>query len=132
MISGTAFTIEGPQMVEAACRGMRTGIVAPSEIDEIQSQCESERALCLACDDGMLVVDVRSSPSGDAIEMFIWLAVGFKHGAVERQDAAMRAIARDLGATTVAFQSRRRGWGRRLGPEWHRRGKDEFVRQVDG
>jgi hypothetical protein len=77
----------------------------------------------------MIVVDLR--PYGDDLEMFVWIAIAFRHGAFERQDAAVRAIARDLGAQTIAFQTRRRGWARRLGPEWHRRGSNEFVRQVD-
>jgi hypothetical protein len=62
--------------------------------------------------------------------MFVLLAVAFKHGAVERQDAALQIIARDLGARTIAFRARRKGWARRLGPEWQRRGTDEFVRAV--
>lgn len=129
MISGTSFTIEDPRMVEAACRGLAPTIASPSEIREIQSQCEEERAMCLANEDGMLVVDLR--PHGDALEMFVWIAVAFRHGAFERQDAAIHRIGCDLGAKTIAFQSRRRGWGRRLGPEWRRRGNDEFVCDVD-
>lgn len=128
MISGTNFTIEDPGMVSAACRGMRPGVVSVSEIEEIRAQCEGERALCLACDDGMIVVDLR--PGSEGLEMFIWIAVAFKHGAFSRQDAALDRIGRDLGAQTIAFQTRRRGWARRLGPEWRRRGTDEFVRRV--
>ena len=67
---------------------------------------------------------------GDALELFILVAVAFRFGAVERQDAALLQIARDLEAKTVAFQARRKGWGRRLGPEWSRRGTAEFVRDV--
>lgn len=128
MISGTQFTIEEPEFVMHACRGLRPGVAAASEIAEIQAKCRDEQALCLACDDGMVVVDLR--PAGREIEMFVWIAVAFKRGFYERQDAAAQAIARDLGASQIAFQSRRRGWGRRLGPEWHRRGSDEFVRTI--
>ena len=87
-----------------------------------------KRPLRLACEDGMLVLDLRPGPEG--LELFVWLAIAFRHGAYERQDAALLAIARDLGALTIAFAARRRGWARRLGPEWHRRGKDEFMRRV--
>lgn len=128
MISGTEFTIEEPVFVEMACRGLAPTIANASEIAEIRSQCASNRAMCLACPDGMVVIDLR--PFGDDLELFVWLAVAFKHGAYERQDAALDLIGRDLGATTVAFQSRRRGWGRRLGPEWQRRGTEEFVRRI--
>jgi len=66
----------------------------------------------------------------DGFEMYVLLAVAFSHGAVERQDAALQTLARDLGADAIAFRARRRGWARRLGPEWKRRGTDEFVRMV--
>jgi hypothetical protein len=103
-------------------------VATASELAEIQAQCEKEEALCLACEDGMIVIDLRPGPEG--LEVFVWLAIAFRHGAYERQDAALLAIARDLGAQTIAFVARRRGWARRLGPEWHRRGKDEFMRRV--
>ena len=128
MISDTSFTIEPPEFVTHACRGMRAGVASASEIAEVVAECEAERAMCLACPDGMLVVDVR--PGTEGLELFVWLAVAFRFGAFTRQDAALDSIGRDLGARTVAFQTRRRGWGRRLGPEWVRRGSTEFVRGV--
>lgn len=128
MISDTEFTIEPPEMVEIACRGLAHTIATPSEIAEIKAQCESEKAICLACEDGMVVVELRAT--NDALELFVWIAIAFSFGAFERQETALRAIAVDLNAQTLAFQARRRGWGRRLGPEWTRRGRDEFVRAV--
>lgn len=129
MISGTDFAIESPLFVTEACRGLRRGVASASEVVEIRAQCEADEALCLACEDGMVVVDLRPGPEG--LEMFVWIAVAFRHGAFARQDAALQAIARDLGASTIAFQTRRRGWARRLGPEWQRRGTVEFVRKVE-
>ena len=128
MISGTSFVIEDAVFVSAACRGLRRGVADASEIAEVQAQCASEHALCLSCEDGFAVVELR--PQDDVLELFVWIAVAFKHGFYERQDAALDAIGRDLGATQVAFQSRRRGWGRRLALTWRKRGSDEFVRQI--
>ena len=130
MISGTDFTIEEPVFVQKACHGLRHSVASISEIAEIEAECEAERALCIACPDGMVAFDLRPGPE-EGLEMFVWIAVAFRHGAFERQDAALLKIARDLGAQTIAFVSRRRGWARRLGPEWARRGSDEFVRSVD-
>ena len=130
MISGTAFTIEKPEFVAHACRGLRKRVTTPSEIGEFVAKCRDQQALCLACPDGMMVVDLRPIADGYEVEMFVLALVAFKHGFYERQHAAARDIARDLGASQIAFQSRRNGWGRRLGPEWHRRGTDEFVRSV--
>lgn len=128
MISDTCFTIEDPEFVARACQGLRPGVATTFEIGEVVAECEAERAMCLACPDGMLVVAL--TPGTEGLELFVWLAVAFRHGAFERQDAALDKIGRDLGAHTVAFQTRRRGWGRRLGPDWTRRGTTEFVRGV--
>jgi hypothetical protein len=129
MISGTAFTIEDSAMVDAAVRNIRAGVATPSEIEELKAQCENESVMCIACEDGMVVFDVRYQGTG--LEMFVWLAVAFRHGAFQRQEPAMLKIARDLGAQTLAFQTRRAGWARRLGAQWQRRGSLEFVRYVD-
>jgi len=128
MISGTTFTIENPEFVAVVLNGMKKQAVTYSEIRELVAKCRDQQALCLACEDGMMVVDLR--PHDEAIEMFVLALVAFKRGFFERQHAAAQDIARDLGASQIAFQSRRNGWGRRLGPEWSRRGADEFVRSV--
>lgn len=128
MISSTDFLIEDPEFVVHASRGLRPGVASASELAEIQAQCEKQEAICVACDDGMMVIDLRPGPEG--LEVFVWLAIASRYGAYERQDAALLAIARDLGAQTIAFVARRKGWARRLGPEWHRRGTDEFMRRV--
>jgi hypothetical protein len=128
MISGTDFTFENPEFVTHACANLRPGVATASEIAEIRAECEAERAMCLACEDGMVVVQLRALP--DALELFVWIAVAFRHGAFERQVAALLTVATELGAETLAFVTRRRGWARRLGPEWARRGTEEFVRQV--
>lgn len=130
MISDTDFVICPPAFVEKACGWwLPPGIASDSEIAEIKAQCEGDRALCLACEDGMVVVELR--PHQDSLELFVWIAIAFRRGAFERQHAALQQIARDLGARTIAFQSRRKGWARRLGPNWSPRGENEFVRQVD-
>lgn len=130
MIAGTDFDFMPPSMVAQAClvHGRQFG-VSVSEIAEMQAECESGRAAVLGCDDGIVVVTPEAL-SGGEVELFVLLAVAFRHGAFERQDAALQAIARDLGASAIAFKARRRGWARRLGPEWFRRGSDEFVRTL--
>lgn len=122
-------SIEDPEFVLRVLGTLPRAICTASEAQDIAAQCGEEQALCFACEDGMFVV--RLQPLGDDLELFVLAAVGFvSHGAFERQEPAVLAIARDLGADTVAFRARRRGWGRMLGPEWSRRGTDEFVRGV--
>lgn len=128
MISGTAFTIEEAGLAAAVLHGVKKRVITPHEAVELVAKCRDQQALCLACEDGMMIVDLR--PHDEAIEMYVLALVAFKHGFYERQHAAAQEIARDLGASQIAFQSRRNGWGRRLGSEWSRRGSDEFVRSV--
>lgn len=130
MISGTTAFIEDARMIPRAALAC-PGAARVATVDELQGlveQCEEGTALCISCDDGMAVIQLQ--PFGDELELFVKLAVAFRHGAFERQEASLLAIARDLGAQTLAFQTRRYGWARRLGPDWQRRGTMEFVRST--
>ena len=129
MIAGTLFLMAPTLKLREVCADhLRPGIMASSEIEEIEAQCALDKAACLVCDDGAVVIGLE--PLGDdRFELFVWLAVAFRYGAFERQEAALQVIARDLGAEAIAFQARRKGWARRLGPEWQRRG-NQFVRSV--
>lgn len=128
MIAGTQFTFRDPVFAAQVLAGVDPEIATSAETARIQAECEADRACCLACDDVMVVFDLRNRDG--QLEMFIQAVVALRHGAYERQTAAVHAIARDLGAATMAFESRRRGWSRRLGPEWHPRGTSEFTRKV--
>lgn len=128
MIVEETLVIEDPGFVARACRGLRPGLVRAADVEQVQAQCEAEEAICFSCEDGMFVVGLEPGPEG--LELFVWLAVAFRHGAFDRQDAVLDAIGRDLGARTVAFETRRRGWARKLGPEWQRRGTRGFVRSI--
>lgn len=130
MISGTSAIIDVPQMIPWAALGCRgaSRIASVDEIRELMEQCEEGTAMCVSCEDGMAVLELRVV--GEALELFVKLAIAFRHGAFERQERELLKIARDLEAETVAFQTRRAGWARRLGPEWQRRGTMEFFRSV--
>lgn len=121
-------TLETPEFVRKVLRGLRKPRLSASEVEDIALQSGEPSGLCVACEDGMFVVKLM--PNANRLELFVLAAVAFRFGAVERQDAALLTVARDLGAKTVAFKSMRRGWGRSLGPEWTRRGSDEFVRDA--
>lgn len=128
MMVEEVLVIEDAEFVARACRGLRPGLVRAADVEQVQAQCEAEEAICFSCEDGMFVVGLEPGPEG--LELFVWLAVAFRHGAFDRQDAVLDAIGRDLGARTVAFETRRRGWARKLGPEWQRRGTRGFVRSI--
>ena len=130
MISGTTFVPEGPEAIDAAFARIRHRIASTSDIEDLKAQCAEGNALCAACEDGVVVFSLQTYGMG--LELFVWLAVASRPGAFERQEPALLKIARDLGAETLAFQTRRPGWGRHLGPQWQRRGSAEFMRYVDG
>ena len=90
----------------------------------------SDTALALEGPDGLLIVSL--TPREDAIELEVLLAVSTgTPGAFRRQEAAVCAIARDLGASAVVFVPARRGWDKVVGPEWITRG-NAYVRQLHG
>jgi formate-dependent nitrite reductase cytochrome c552 subunit len=129
-ISGTDFHFEDPRMIPWALSSVRqrprTATIV--EVAELLAECGEDTAGCISCEDGVVAFDLR--PNGEDLELFLRLGVAFRHGAWERQGPALLKIAADMGASTIAFESRRRGWYRRLGPEWHRRGTLELVREV--
>ncbi len=128
-ISGTDFGFEDTAMLLKIAQwpGVQKRCTF-DEFEELLAECEVDEAGVIACEDGVVAFDLR--PNGDRLEMFLRLGAAFRHGAWERQGPALLKIAADMGASTIAFEARRRGWYRRLGPEWHRRGSQELVREV--
>jgi hypothetical protein len=110
-----------------AWRNLRKPILSASEAAGFEAQCRASKALCFYGEDGILVVTLRIQ-EGDR-ELFILMGVAARPGAVERLEPAVLQLARDLGARTIAFEARRKGWARRLDASWQQRGT-EFVRYV--
>jgi hypothetical protein len=129
-ISGTEFNFEEPHMlVHLAQAESVQRVMSYAEFRELLAECEEGANVdCISCDDGAVFFELRFD--GEDLELFLRLGVAFRHGAWERQGPALLKIAADMGASTLAFETRRRGWYRRLGPEWRRRGSQEMVREV--
>lgn len=113
--------------IEVAARSLRKPILPISEMVDFQAQCRSKQALCFYGKDGVMVITLR--PHEDSLELFILMGVATRPGAIERLEPAVLQLARDLGARTIAFEARRKGWARRLDARWQQRGT-EFVRYV--
>lgn len=120
----------GPAECREALRAAVPRVLCDSRAAELAVQCDNPNTLALIGPDGLLIV--KLIPSGEALELFVVAAVATRFGAFKRQEPAVLQIARDLGASTIAFRAARRGWERAVGAEWTRRGTDEFVRIVDG
>lgn len=103
-----------------------------SESIEALAEVRAGRALCFHGEPGTFVIGLGPGENPGTLEAFVLLAVAARVGVFDESEPAVLAVARDLGAATVAFRSVRRGWARRLGPAWKPRGTTEFWRYVDG
>lgn len=85
-------------------------------LDAARRKCGTGEAVCLGCDDGVVLVELQADERMRAV---ILLAVSI-HGnhAFRRHEAALVRIAQDMGAQELAFRSDRKGWERLLGPHW--------------
>ncbi len=100
--------------------------------DNMYRECLRGRALCFSSDDGVIIVALDPNEYKNDFELLVLLAVGWgKHGAFDRNQKHVDQIARDLGASRVVFTTRRKGWERRLGPEWSLRSVT-YVKEVSG
>lgn len=127
--SGTCFFIlpgdVGWEQARAHVRQM------PDGAEHALEEWRARRALWFAGEPGWFALTLRPGDNPGSLEAFVLLAVSRRPGAFEAAEPAVLAIARDLGATTVAFRSARRGWSRKLGPQWKPRGAREFWRDIN-
>lgn len=97
--------------------------------DEILGPCRDGEALCLESEDGVLVITLIPDDRGLEFVLFVLLAVGYRPGAYQRRDSDLDKLAADLGASSIAWCPRRRGWDRLAGPHWIRQ-DGLFTREV--
>jgi hypothetical protein len=104
----------------------------PARAEEALAECRAGRAMCFTGEWGTFALGLYPNENATGLEAFVVLAVAAKRGAFEVAEPHVLRIARDLGATTVAFRSVRRGWERKLrGTAWKPRGNSEFWRPID-
>lgn len=87
---------------------------------DLRRCCREGSALCLISRDGVLVVSLNPDRYGTGeLELFVRLAASWSaSGAIQRNDAHLDAIAKDMGAVRIVFQTRRPGMTKVLMPEW--------------
>lgn len=97
-------------------RGGRA-LMSQRALDALGKRCAAGAAICLAGDDGLVVVAPKLL--GGTMHAVVLLAVSSGPlGAFSRQEAEMLQVARELGARSLSFHTQRRGWRRLLGPQW--------------
>lgn len=129
MIAGTYFAPTMWGAVEAVLRDRNARVASATDIALVRAQCDEGSAIPLISPEAVMVVGLRGV--GDGLQLWIWMAAGFSAGAFRRAEPALDAIARDMGATTIAFRPARRGWRRLAGSKWHER-NGCLVRSVNG
>lgn len=130
MICGTEFRFADIEAVwpRIVARALRSG-TEPSKVFDVRRRCLAGDALCIEGPDGVVAVALEPSAAGPSTLMVLLAVSSGLHGAFERQESAMLAIARNLGASALAFRTDRRGWRRLVGPQWHAQG-DRYTRTV--
>lgn len=121
MISGTSFVITRWEDVADEVARRNGGVAAVSDLERIGAKCAAGQALALSGPDGIVVVELLGGQTG--LVLWIWIAAGAHAGAFRRAESALEAIARDMGASTIAFRPARAGWQRLAGQQWQRRGE---------
>lgn len=120
MISGTPFKIVDAEK-EWGWIGPLAAGVDPGDNDGygIWQSCKEGSALCLVSDEALLVVELQPSGNGD-LELFVRLTVARgEKGTIQRNDAHLDSIAREMGAKKIVFWTYRRGMHKLLGPDWN-------------
>lgn len=101
----------------------------PPQADDALVECRARRALLFQGEWGTFALGLYPHENATGLEAFVLLAVAARRGAFEASEAHVLQVAMDLGATTIAFRSVRRGWERKLrGTAWKPRGSSEFWR----
>lgn len=136
MIAGTTFLLADIDSAMLRYRRRIRKAMTPREIlSDAAFMVHDGRALCLEGPDGMLILSAMGRADGARllVECKVLLAVSSGvPGAFKRQEQAVIAIARDLGAALLTFRTDRRGWPRllrMLGADWRREG-EYFIRSV--
>lgn len=98
--------------------------------DSAIAEAQHANAVSLVCPDGVMTMSLILDEGG-RMRALVLMAVStrFAAGAFRRNEPHVIRIARDMGASVLAFRTQRRGWSRLLGQEWSREG-DFYIRSI--
>ncbi|WP_031431833.1 hypothetical protein [Methylomicrobium agile] len=86
--------------------------------EDVYAQCLMGRAFCYVCPDGFVIVKPQENPFTLAKELFVWICVGRGGDDLNEYYPDICAIAKDIYATAIIFESPRPGF-RRLAERNH-------------
>jgi len=119
VIAGTGFRLVQLDEVwpRYATRAVRSRATMAT-LEWVIEQCHRGRAVCLECDEGMVIMTTGPMPHGTRAKVLLAVSSG-KPGALQRRERDLVTVARDIGAAEVSFHTDRpRAWRRMLGPQW--------------
>lgn len=134
MISGTPFRIVDVDDEWPLIAPLVSGVDPRDNAgEELRQCCRDGKALCLMSDDGLMVIALQPDRYGlGEFELFVRMAVAISEkGSIQRNDAHLDLIARELGAVRIVFHTLRPGMQKVLGPTWNVR-YTAFERAVHG
>lgn len=121
MISGTPFRLADVDAEWHRIGPLVAGVDPRDNAgDELRQCCRDGKALCMISGDGFMVVSLETNAYGTGeLELFIRMAASWgERGTIQRNDAHLDAIARELGAKRIVFHTLRSGLHKVLCPEW--------------
>lgn len=127
MIAGTGFRLVDVDDVwpRYAARAARCGADA-EHLRWVVARCQAQMAVCLECDDGIVVL----TAVWPQVRLLLAVSQDGGTGVLQRREAEVLAVAKDLGGTVLSFRTDRvRAWSRVLGPAWQRE-DDRFWRSI--
>ncbi len=89
--------------------------------EELYAECRFGRAQLYTCPEGFVVLKKYRREDNGRPELLLWMAQGAGGGLLRRYLPQLEQIARDTGAATLAFRTRRRGFERLLDQRWRLR-----------
>lgn len=131
MIAGTPFMIEA---IDAALQRYRERMsrarITTEQLCWLRWRCLDGEAICLSCDDATVVIRLEPRTDGTmAANVLLAVSDGSEH-ALKRHEDNVVALARDMGADTIRFQTDRPGWARILGMHWSEDAEGGFSRRI--
>ena len=89
--------------------------------EEVYAECRFGRAQLYVCAQGFVVLKKYLREDNGCPELLVWLAQGEGGGLLQAHLPQLERIARELGAATLVFRTRRRGFARLLDARWQLR-----------
>jgi hypothetical protein len=78
--------------------------------EDVYAQCLMGRAFCYTCSDGFVIVKPQENQFTLESELFVWVCISSAIDGLTEYNEDIRAIAKDINATSIIFSSPREGF----------------------